>query len=258
MKKYTLDFIVKESLMISDSYALITLTPAGGAPVPHSLPGQFVQVATGDKGTFLRRPISINDVDHEANTMSLLVREAGDGTRWMISRRPGDTMSIILPLGNGFDIKHAAMSDRFLLVGGGVGIAPMLYLARALNAKGIRPTVLIGARDAAGLLLRDRFASIADLYFTTEDGSEGVKGFVTHSDAWTQPWDKVYCCGPVPMMKAVARICRDKETACEVSLENMMACGIGACLCCVEKTVKGNVCVCSEGPVFSTEQLTWS
>ena len=92
---------------------------------------------------------------------------------------------------------------------------------------------------------------------TTDDGSEGEKGFVVNSSAWNSQWDYIYCCGPAPMMKAVAVLAREKNIPCEVSLENMMACGLGACLCCVEKTVKGNVCVCSEGPVFNINDLTW-
>ncbi|MCH5245101.1 MAG: dihydroorotate dehydrogenase electron transfer subunit, partial [Muribaculaceae bacterium] len=92
---------------------------------------------------------------------------------------------------------------------------------------------------------------------STEDGTAGQSGLVTTNSAFTREWDMVFCCGPAPMMKAVAAICRKQGIECEVSLENMMACGVGACLCCVEKTVKGNVCVCTEGPVFNIKELTW-
>ncbi|MDE6524115.1 MAG: dihydroorotate dehydrogenase electron transfer subunit, partial [Paramuribaculum sp.] len=110
----------------------------------------------------------------------------------------------------------------------------------------------------ADLLELDEFKRIGTVHIATDDGSAGVHGLVTqHPAIDSQDIDCIYCCGPAPMMKAVAAIARQNNVACEVSLENMMACGLGACLCCVENTVKGNVCVCTEGPVFNITQLTW-
>lgn len=259
MKKFVLDFRVKSCRPVHQLYSLLVLEPLSPEQeMPRMLPGQFVQVRVDNSATFLRRPISINDVDHEARELSLLVRDAGEGTRWMIGRKAGDVVNLLLPLGNGFSLPADGGADyRPLLVGGGVGIAPMLYLAREMHRTGIRPTVLIGARSKADVLEYDEFAGISDVHVTTEDGSMGEAGLVTASSVWTHPWDEVMCCGPAPMMKAIAAQCRKAGVRCKVSLENMMACGLGACLCCVEKTVRGNVCVCTEGPVFDTDELTW-
>ncbi len=258
MKKYCLDFKVEKSEPIHKLYSLLTLTPANPkVNLPEMLPGQFVQVRIDNADTFLRRPISINDVDRDHQTLSLLVRNAGEGSRWLMNRSEGDIVNLMLPLGNGF--AHIDASDRHpLLVGGGVGIAPMLYLGKCMSLQhSIRPTFLVGARSAADVLQLQSLQQWGDVFVTTEDGTMGEKGLVTASTAWNQEWTSVYCCGPAPMMKAIAQICHRAGLRCKVSLENMMACGLGACLCCVEKTVKGNVCVCTEGPVFDTTELTW-
>lgn len=258
MKKYCLDFKVEKSEPIHKLYSLLTLTPANPkVNLPEMLPGQFVQVRIDNADTFLRRPISINDVDRDHQTLSLLVRNAGEGSRWLMNRSEGDIVNLMLPLGNGF--AHIDASDRHpLLIGGGVGIAPMLYLGKCMSLQhSIRPTFLVGARSAADVLQLQSLQQWGDVFVTTEDGTMGEKGLVTASTAWNQEWTSVYCCGPAPMMKAIAQICHRAGLRCKVSLENMMACGLGACLCCVEKTVKGNVCVCTEGPVFDTTELTW-
>lgn len=171
--------------------------------------------------------------------------------------KAGEKLNILLPLGNGFTTECKAGS-RLLLIGGGVGVAPLLYLGRELKAKGHHPEFLLGARSAGDLLSLDEFRSIGPVHICTEDGSEGIKGLVTTHPTLSESYEHYYCCGPAPMMKAIASIAYKNGTNCEVSLENMMACGLGACLCCVEKTVKGNVCVCTEGPVFNIESLTWN
>lgn len=257
MKKHIIDFVISENRPIHTIYSLLILTPKSGEKLPEMLPGQFVQIAIDNsKNTFLRRPISINHVDYANNTLWLLVRKAGDGTSSLINMQPGESLNIILPLGNGFTIPDNK-SARLLLVGGGVGIAPMLYLGRKLKDNGYNPEFLIGARSANDLLQLEYLKAIGQVYISTEDGSMGEKGLVTTNSALTRPLDLIYCCGPAPMMKAVASVAKNLNTQCEVSLENMMACGVGACLCCVENTVKGNVCVCTEGPVFNINQLTW-
>lgn len=258
MKKYCLDFRVEKSEAIHALYSLLTLTPSNPKiNLPEIIPGQFVQVRIDNAGTFLRRPISVNDVDRDRQTLSLLVRNAGEGSRWLMKRQEGDTVNLLLPLGNGFaDIDGS--DRRPLLVGGGVGIAPMLYLGKCMSLQhAIRPTFLIGARSAADVLQLKALQQWGDVFVTTEDGTMGEKGLVTASTAWNEKWTSVYCCGPAPMMKAIAQMCHRAGLPCKVSLENMMACGLGACLCCVEETVRGNVCVCTEGPVFDTTELTW-
>ena len=251
------DFTIIENLHINDCYSRMTLTPADGAPMPEMKPGQFVQIAVEKPGVFLRRPISINDVDYSSNRLTLLIRKAGKATECLIGMEANQTLNILLPLGNGFST-DAPAGSRLLLIGGGVGVAPLLYLGKELKSKGFNPEFLLGARNARELLELEDFRAIGTVHICTEDGSEGIKGFVTAHPALNSPYFRLYCCGPAPMMKAIASIARDKAVDCEVSLENMMACGLGACLCCVEKTVKGNVCVCTEGPVFNIKSLTWN
>lgn len=145
-----------------------------------------------------------------------------------------------------------------MLVGGGVGVAPLLYLGSELRQCGVEPTFLLGARSVSDLLLVDEFRKYGRVLITTEDGSAGERGFVTqHKVLGQECFDGIYTCGPTPMMKAVAAYARKTDTPCEVSLENMMACGLGACLCCVEKTTEGNLCVCKDGPVFNINRLLW-
>lgn len=228
-----------------------------GSPLPPMVPGQFVQVAVPDAPhTFLRRPISVNMVDEADNTLWLLIRRAGEGTNRLCDLNVGSVLSVILPLGNGFS-SPIDPSERLLLVGGGVGVAPLLYMGKLLAEHGFIPEFLLGARSEVDLLQRDLFAAYGEVHVATDDGSTGEHGLVTQHSRLSQPVDKIYCCGPAPMMKAVAKEARRIGADCEVSLENMMACGVGACLCCVENTVKGNVCVCTEGPVFNINQLTW-
>ena len=256
MKKYLMDLKVVENVRLHPKYCLLKLT--ADEALPEMVPGQFVQVRVdGSPQTFLRRPISINYVDKKANELWLLVQLIGEGTRCMAEYQPGDVMNIMLPLGNGFS--HPAGVTHFpLLIGGGVGTAPMLYLGETLKNIGFKPEFLLGARSKDDVMQLANFEKIGAVHVTTEDGSIGEKGFVTnHSILKEKKIDQIYTCGPKPMMVAVAKYAKASGIPCEVSLENMMACGIGACLCCVENTVKGNVCVCTEGPVFNINQLTW-
>ncbi|MBD5300660.1 MAG: dihydroorotate dehydrogenase electron transfer subunit [Bacteroides sp.] len=254
--KQVKDFIIIDNSRIGELYCRMLLAPADGAVLPEMLPGQFVEIAVETPGVMLRRPISINDVDREANTLTLLVRNAGRGTSALLEMTAGERLNLLLPLGKGFNT-DAPEGSRLLLIGGGVGVAPLLYLGKILKEKGYAPEFLLGARTAADLLSLDDFKAVGKVHVCTEDGSEGVKGFVTAHPCLEEECFRYYCCGPAPMMKAVAAVARRNGTDCEVSLENMMACGLGACLCCVEKTVKGNVCVCTEGPVFNINELTW-
>ena len=256
MKKYLLDLRVKSVEQIHQRYVLIKLTDDN--PLPEMLPGQFVEVRVdGSPNTFLRRPISINFVDKDANELWLLVAAIGDGTKKMAQLKTGDALNCLLPLGNGFTLPESP-EKRVLLVGGGVGVAPLLYMGAMMLKMGCKPTFLLGARTAKDLLMLDLFNKYGRVCVTTEDGSEGEKGFVTnHSLLQKESFDRIITCGPTPMMKAVARYSRQAKIDCEVSLENLMACGLGACLCCVEKTTEGNLCVCKDGPVFNIRKLLW-
>lgn len=257
--KFMMDMTVRANTRLGSLYSLLRLAPADGTALPAVEAGQFVQVeVTDSKTTYLRRPISVNFVDYDSNELWLLVREAGEGTRHLCAATEGRTINVILPLGHGFTIPEAGDSRRMLLVGGGVGVAPLLYLGHELRRKGFEPEFLLGARSARDLLMLDEFEKYGRVYVSTEDGSMGHKGLVTGNDAFNGDYDLLYCCGPMPMMKAVAALAREKGIDCEVSLENKMACGLGACLCCVEKKNDGhNVCVCTEGPVFNINELPW-
>lgn len=256
MKKYVLDLTVSAVERINEKYVLIRL--ADDKPLPDMLPGQFVEVRVDNSPTtFLRRPISISFVDRSRNELWLLVAAIGDGTRAMASLAVGSRLNCLLPLGNGFTMPSSA-SERVLLVGGGVGVAPLLYMGAEMRRCGCEPTFLLGARRSADLLLLDHFRRYGRVFVTTEDGSAGERGFVTnHSVLQSEHFDRIQTCGPKPMMLAVARYAAAAGIDCEASLENMMACGVGACLCCVEKTTEGNLCVCKEGPVFNINKLLW-
>ncbi|MBR6852556.1 MAG: dihydroorotate dehydrogenase electron transfer subunit [Prevotella sp.] len=255
MKKYILDLKVKQVEQIHQRYVLIKLTHEN--TLPEMLPGQFVEVRVdGSPSTFLRRPISINFVDRENNELWLLVATVGEGTKQLAKLKFGDVLNCVLPLGNGFT--PAKQGEKVLLVGGGVGVAPLLYMGAEMKRQGIEPTFLLGARTANDLLMLPIFNKYGRAYVTTEDGSMGEKGFVTnHSILNQEHFDRISTCGPTPMMKAVARYARQNNVDCEASLENLMACGLGACLCCVEKTTEGNLCVCKDGPVFNIKKLLW-
>ena len=256
MKKACLDLRVSSIEKQNEKYFLLKLTHQ--LTLPQMVPGQFVEVRVDHSPTtFLRRPISINNYVAEANELWLLVARVGDGTRQLGTLSEGDVVNCLLPLGNGFTVPTRPDS-RVLLVGGGVGVAPLLYFGKKIREAGARPTFLLGARTQADLLQLELFEELGDVHVTTEDGSYGEKGFVTnHSVLERVRFDQISCCGPKPMMMAVARYAAKNDIFCEVSLENMMACGLGACLCCVEKTVSGNLCVCKEGPVFNIKKLLW-
>lgn len=255
MRKYQKNLTVSEVEHLNRKYVLLKLTDS--EPLPDIHPGQFVEVLPPNNQTLLRRPISVNYVDRDNNQLWLLIAMIGEGTKAIGSLRPGDLLNLVFPLGNGFSPVQK-IGEEILLVGGGVGIAPLLEYGKYLKENGAKPSFLLGARTAADLLLLNKFESIAKVYITTEDGSAGEKGFVTqHSILQKKSFDRISVCGPKPMMMAIAGYAKQANISCEVSLENMMACGLGACLCCVEKTVKGNVCVCNEGPVFNINDLTW-
>ena len=264
MKKYILDLTVRAVERLSPKHVLIRLTDSH--PLPEMLPGQFVEVRVdGAPSTFLRRPISINFIDRTANELWLMVAMVGDGTRRLGLLKEGDTLNCVLPLGNTFtlpdSLQPSASSPNprssYLLIGGGVGVAPMLCLGAKLHEMGCTPTFLLGGRTATDLLELDIFKKYGRVCVTTEDGTMGEQGFVTNHSVLNESFDRIATCGPTPMMKAVARYARQKGVECEASLENMMACGLGACLCCVEKTTEGNLCVCKEGPVFNVKRLLW-
>ena len=261
LKKYVLDLRVRAVEQLSEKHVLLRLTD--DKALPEMVPGQFVEVRIdGSSTTFLRRPISINYIDRAANELWLMVAMVGDGTKRLGQLRAGDMLNCVLPLGNGWSLsmdisKEIRNEHSVLLVGGGVGVAPLLFLGAELQRSGVHPTFLLGGRTGNDLLELDMFERFGRVFITTEDGSMGERGFVTNHTVLGSHFDCIATCGPTPMMKAVARYARERGIACEASLENLMACGLGACLCCVEKTIDGNLCVCKDGPVFNIDRLLW-
>ena len=256
MKKFILDLTVTENLRLHTNYVLLKLTSQ--TVLPEMLPGQFAEIRIdGSPTTFLRRPISINYVDRQRNEVWFLIQLVGDGTKRLAQVNRGEIINVVLPLGNSFTMPEKP-SDKLLLVGGGVGTAPMLYLGEQLAKNGSKPTFLLGARSNKDLLQLEDFAAYGEVYTTTEDGSHGEKVYVTQLSILNKiKFEQIYTCGPKPMMMAVAKYAKGNDINCEVSLENTMACGIGACLCCVENTTEGHLCVCKEGPVFNINKLLW-
>jgi len=255
MAKRIDDFIIKENRQISKDFFVLELS--GNNYLPVLKPGQFVQVKVENSPeTFLRRPLSIHDVDYEKNTIKLLVQVAGKGTTKLSELKPGELLNIIYPLGNSFSLP--AENSKILLVGGGCGVAPLLFLGKYLKSNGYNPEMLLGFRNTSRIIEYQEYIAIGNVFLTTEDGSMGEKGFVTdHSVLRERRFDHICCCGPSSMMKAVAGYCFEKSIICEVSLENLMACGFGVCLCCVVSTVSGNLCTCIDGPVFNIKDLKW-
>ena len=237
MKKYVLDLQVTSVEHPSERYLLLVATDPNGA-LPKMAPGQFAQLRIDEsKETFLRRPISLHYVDYEKNEVGFLVQKVGAGTASLWEKRPGSVLNAILPLGNGFTMPTSA-EQSVLLVGGGVGVAPLLFMGMEMRRMGARPVFLLGARSKADLIRLDAYRAQGEVYVTTEDGSEGEKGFVTqHSILQSKKFDNIAVCGPKPMMMAMASYARKVGTSCEVSLEN--------------------VCVCKEGPVFNVDKLKW-
>lgn len=211
-------------------------------------PGQFFMLKTTDNSFLLPRPISINDVN--GNIVSFLYRIEGQGTKKISSLSKNDELQLFGPLGNGFDLDK--LKGKVAIIGGGIGIAPLLYLCKLLDKKA---DVYLGYKDRENMYIIDEFKSFAGrCVIVTEDGSFGEKGFVTDYVDYDE-YDVVVTCGPEIMMKRIANICKDKKIKCYVSLERRMACGIGACLGCTVKTKTGNKRACKEGPVFDSEEL---
>jgi len=251
--KYIRDFTVTLVNPVNANHTLLGLTSKES--LPGILPGQFVQLQIPSSNpSFLRRPFSIHDVDFPSHTLYLLIKQVGKTTTFLCHAKKGDIVNLIFPLGRGFSLEQ---NKKVLLAGGGCGVAPLLYLARCLQKNHNDIHILLGGRTREDILEADVFGQLGKLYIATEDGSRGEKGLITLHSVLKESFDFLYACGPQPMLKAMAVIAREKNIPCEVSLENSMACGIGACLCCVTETVRGNECVCTEGPVFNTRELKW-
>lgn len=255
MKKRIEDVTISNIQQINDEHIIIEVQSENS--LEDIKPGQFVNIEVkGSKTTFLRRPISIHDVDIVNHKMSFFIKLVGDGTKAMSTLKSGELINIIYPLGNQF---HYEGNKKPLLIGGGCGLAPLLYLSRKFYEMGVKPDILIGARSSKNIFIIDKYQKFGNVFTITDDGSHGEKGIVTTHSLFEKlsDYDKIFVCGPDVMMIAVGKIAIEHKIDCEVSLENMMACGIGACLCCVTDTKIGHQCVCTEGPVFNVKDLKW-
>jgi len=233
----------------------------------NAVPGQFIHVKPPDSGEMLRRPFSIHSVATETNDFTVIFRVIGEGTRLLTGVRPGDVLDIIGPLGNGYSVSG---DHPVIITGGGVGIPPLVLLSKKFLEAGLSPgseiRICIGARDTATLVCEDDFRDMGiEPVIATEDGSRGIKGFVTHAMDQLEniePGTVVYSCGPVPMLHAVKKWAETRNLECFVSLENKLGCGIGACLgCSIPVTDEnGNISyrrVCCDGPVFDASIVSF-
>lgn len=212
--------------------------------------GQFVNIELD--GLYLRRPISVCNWE-EDGTLTLAYRVVGKGTSQMAAMEPRTVLDVLTALGNGFSTDKDCQKP--LLIGGGIGVAPLYKLAKEISRRGLKQTVICGYKRADEIFYKEEFEAIPGLtlLIATEDGSAGVKGFVT--DAMKEvDFDWFYTCGPTPMLKA---ICRTTEIPGEASLEERMGCGFGICMGCSCKTKSGAKRICKEGPVFNVNELVW-
>ena len=220
----------------------------------NAVPGQFVSLYCNTADRLLPRPVSICGLDREKGILRLVYRIAGEGTKEFSALRPLDKVKILGPLGNGFPL----LGEAPVFVGGGIGIPPMLALSAAFLGKG---TAVLGYRNDC--FLSDEFEKICRTYIATEDGSRGTEGTVLDAmEAEEIEGDVIYACGPRPMLKAVKDFAGTRGIPCYVSMEERMACGIGACLACVCRTVETdphsnvkNKRICKDGPVFPAEEV---
>jgi dihydroorotate dehydrogenase electron transfer subunit len=221
-------------------------------------PGQFISVYSNDSGRMLPRPISICEVDREKKALRIVYRIAGKGTDEFSRAQAGDTLDILGPLGNGFPVDRCQKGRTAFLIGGGIGVPPMVELSKQIEGEAV---VVAGYRDE--LFLTEELSSNARLYLATEDGSNGTKGNVLdciRENGLTA--DVIYACGPTPMLRAIKAYALEHKIECYLSLEEKMACGIGACLGCVCKSKDvddhskvHNKRICKEGPVFAAEDI---
>lgn len=253
---------VLEHLQLNPSYFKLTL--ASDYIPSHGLPGQFVNIrVANDSDPLLRRPLSLHRVDPAKKMFELLYEVVGRGTELLTKVKVGEELSVLGPLGSGFKVEKQIA----LLAAGGLGIAPLRFLAQVALKKTKAVYIFIGAKTHEQIMCEEEFRQLGcQVIIATEDGSAGKKGLVSEilNDFLTNTIDRsdldlaaVYACGPHPMLKAVAELAQQKNIDCQVSLEAWMACGLGACKGCAIDTKKGYKMVCEDGPVFNAEDIKW-
>ncbi|MCD8368897.1 MAG: dihydroorotate dehydrogenase electron transfer subunit [Clostridiales bacterium] len=246
--------VIRQETLSDDIYSMWI---QADAIAKEAVPGQFISVYTRDKSRILPRPISLCEVDAERGRLRVVYRIAGAGTGEFSTYQAGDRIEVLGPLGNGFPL-DAAQGRRALLIGGGIGIPPMLELARRLPGE---KQAVLGYRNTQ--FLREDLEQYAKVYVATEDGSAGTRGTVL--DAIREEGiqaDVIYACGPTPMLRAVKAYAQENGIACWISMEERMACGVGACLACVCQSTEvddhshvHNKRICKDGPVFAAGEV---
>lgn len=237
-------FSVKENTPLTDNVYKMTLT---GDCSDITAPGQFVNIKIN--GLFLRRPISV--CDREGDTLTIIYKVVGKGTEIMSKMSAGTVLDVLTGLGNGYNLELCG--ENPLLLGGGVGVPPMYMLAKELIKSGKKVTVILGFNTKSEVFYEDEFKTLGcDVTVTTVDGSYGKKGFVT--DALPESYSHFCCCGPEPMLKAVYK---STNTSGQLSFEERMGCGFGACMGCSCKTITGYKRICKDGPVMKKEEILW-
>lgn len=243
--------LVRQDQIASDIFSMLIKAPSIAEAAK---PGQFVALYSKDGAKLLPRPISLCEINKLDGTIHLVYRVVGGGTLEFSKLQAGDTIEVMGPLGNGFTLRD----KKAILVGGGIGIPPMLQLAKSLNCE---KSVVLGYRDE--LFLNEEFEAHANVYIASDDGNHGVKGTVIDAiKEYGVEGDVIYACGPTPMLRALKEYALEHGMEAQLSMEEKMACGIGACLACVCKTkdVDGhsnvhNKRVCKDGPVFFAEEV---
>ena len=254
-RKKEIALVVSQEQLADNIFSMWIQTEAAAS----AKPGQFISMYTNDGTKMLPRPISICEIDKENGRLRVVYRVTGEktGTKEFSQMKAGDTIPVVGPLGNGFPLEKAEGKKAFLM-GGGIGVPPILELAKQLNCE---KQIVVGYRDEH-TFLKEQFEANGTLYISTEDGSVGTKGNVMHAIAENNlTADIIYACGPTPMLRAIKNYAEENGIECYISLEERMACGIGACLACTCKSKEkdhhtnvNNKRICKDGPVFlSTE-----
>ncbi len=247
--------LIRKELLCPEHYSVRFKCPAISKTAK---PGQFINMLTPGPGVILRRPFSFTRADAKAGTFDIIFRVVGPGTEWLAAREPGDSLDILGPLGNGFNLKVAG--DNPVIIGGGVGIPPLIWVFEELHARGHKPQVYLGGRVAEHLFGLDEIRKLGyDPVIATEDGSIGTRGFITvplEENVKAEDVTQAYVCGRIEMLRNLTRWGGFIGGRVQVSLECKMACGFGVCLGCAAPAREGAYLhVCTDGPVFPLDRI---
>ncbi|MDR2752705.1 MAG: dihydroorotate dehydrogenase electron transfer subunit [Oscillospiraceae bacterium] len=246
-------FVINENRPVAKEVFRMVLRAAIANEEVRLRPGQFVNIAV--EGCYLRRPISVCDWDARTQTLTLLYKTVGTGTRALARCVPGTSLDLLTGLGNGYTPVEAR---RPALLGGGVGTPPLYFLAKELAGAGQKPVAVLGFNTKDEMFYHEEFATLCDVIVTTADGSYGQKGFVTDALPGLA-YDALYVCGPEPMLQAVFAQARALPAGhAQFSFERRMGCGFGACMVCSCKTTAGYKRICKDGPILTKEEILWT